>query len=274
MLSVKFWHSLFMEPYGTTKQIAWKHEAKEKTMESTATLPGASVAHIFGSSAGSGSAGAGMGLGGLALGGIGGLVLGSMMGGNGGLFGGNNNTNGAEGALLALNGVAAVNDVGKEVLMSAGATQTAIAASNLATLQATNYLGANIQAQNTQSLIQNLNSFNQQNSVLASGFSENYRAQQESAGDIKAAISATAAQQAAIAAAQALQLQECCCKMQTQSLENTQRILDQNTSFRIQDLQIENSNLRQTQVLRDTSDAQTSIILRHLIPTVSTVRTV
>lgn len=59
-------------------------------MESTATLPGASVAHIFGSS-GAGSAGAGMGLGGLALGGIGGLILGSLVNGNGGIFGGNRN---------------------------------------------------------------------------------------------------------------------------------------------------------------------------------------
>ena len=266
-------------------------------MDSTATLPGASVAHIFGSSSG-GAAGAGMGLGGLALGGIGGLILGSIFAnGNNGFLGNRNDGVGPAAALgygelteqigdAKLAAVQAASENRAATLEQTSNLSTAVATANFNTLNSVNGLGRDITAANTQSLIQNLNSFNSLASVTQTGFNTaNLLTQNgfnalssataENASDIKMGIAEQTAQMQTIAAAQALQLQQCCCEMKTLSLENTQKILDQNTSFRIQDLQIENSNLRQTQVLRDQADAQTAVILRHLIPTATpAVRTV
>ena len=208
-----------------------------------------------------------MGLGGVALGGIGGLVLGSMINGNGGLFG-NNRNDGAGGAVALgygevmeaigdakLAAVTAASSNSITSLQQTGALSTAIAASNLTTLQSVNGLGNQIVANNTQGIIQNLNSFNQLGAITQAGFNNTNMTQLESANDIKTSLAAMSAAQ-----------QACCCEILRGQLENTQKILDQNTTFRIQDLQIENSNLRQTQVMRDSQDAQTSIILRHLSP--------
>jgi hypothetical protein len=250
--------------------------SKEIEMDAVTSVPGASVAHVFGSGAGS-AAGAGMGLGGLALGGIGGLVLGGLLNQNGGgLFGGNNNSD-ASTISATLDAVNAVNQVGRDVLASAGNTQTAIANSNLATLQSANGLGMAIQQTNTQQMIQSLNSFNQLGTLTqtgfnatalatSQGFATSIQTQQESANDIKVAINALAAQSAMQAASAQLEAQKCCCELKEAILKSTQTILDQNAGFRMQDLQIETSNLRQTLALRDVADAQTKTILHHLIP--------
>lgn len=274
-------------------------EPKELAMDSTAVLPGASVAHVFGNSGNAGAygaAGAGMGLGGLALGGIGGLVLGAMMGGNGGLFGSNRNGNGDSAVALGYGElVESIGDAKLAAVVAAGENraatleqtsmlQTAVATSNFNTLNTVNGLGRDLATASTQALIQNLNSFNVLSSGVQTGFNTsniltqngfNSAAMQvaEAASDIKAGQATITARAEAIAAAAALSLQECCCEMQKQSLENTQKILDQNANFRLQDLQIENSNLRQTAVMRDNNDAQTRVILSHLIPSAATVRT-
>lgn len=251
-------------------------------MDSTATLPGASVAHIFGSSSGGGAAG--MGLGGLALGGIGGLVLGSLMGNNNGLFGNRNNDAGPAVALgygelvesigdAKLAAVAAASENRAATLEQTSALSTAIATANFNTLNSVNGLGRDITAANTQALIQNLNSFNNLASVAQSGFNTSNLLTQNGFNALSAQAAESASDIKMGLAAQSAAMQQCCCEILRSGMENTQKILDQNTNFRIQDLQIENSNLRQTQILRDTSDAQTRTILSHLIPSVATVRT-
>lgn len=217
--------------------------------------------------------GSAMGLGGVALGGIGGLVLGSMINGNGGLFG-NNNRNGDGAVALGygelmeeiadakLVAVQAANSNAITALQQTGALSTAIAGSNLQTLQSVNGLGNQIVANNTQGIIQNLNSFNQLGAITQNGFNQTNMTQLESANDIKTSLAAMSAPQ-----------QACCCEILRGQLESTQKILDQNTTFRIQDLQIELSNSKQTLALRDSQDAQTSIILRHLAPYAPVVRT-
>ena len=262
-------------------------------MDTVASVPGAAVSHMFGSGGTGAAAGAGMGAGGLIagglLGGIGGLVLGSLVNGNGGLLG-NNNRNG-EGAAVALGSLEFMEQLGDiktaialapqaAVLATAnsqGAIQTQLANANLNTLQSVDALGSTLQASATQALIQNLNSFNGLQAATQTGFNTaNIIAQNgfnnlgiqsmESASDIKAAIATQTARAELIAASAALELQKCCCETQKAIQASTQAILDQNNSFRTQDLQIENSNLRQTLSLRDVAAAQTATILQHLAP--------
>ena len=66
---------------------------------------------------------------------------------------------------------------------------------------------------------------------------------------------------------------QCCCDLKTTVIEQAQSIKDQNTSFRIQDLQIQNSNLQQTIALNQTAAAQTATILAALDPQRNVVRT-
>ena len=121
------------------------------------------------SSGGSGTA-AGMGLGGLAVGGIGGLILGSLINGNGGILGNGNGSSGTSaleyGELMEaisdakLAGVTAAAGNQAQILNGNTALSTAIANSNLSTLQSVNSLGASLQQPATQNLITNLQSFN------------------------------------------------------------------------------------------------------------------
>lgn len=224
------------------------------------TVPSAATHTIHSGANQAAGLGAGMGVGGLALGGVAGLVLGSMLGNRGGgLFGGNNNGNGAE-AVVTLEALEAIHDAEVSALASANVTQTAIAASNLATLQATNQLGASLQGSATQQLITNLQGLNQvqmasqvgfasQNLLSQQGFAALATATATAAVDIKNALAAQSLRAEAIASAAALANQECCCAIKGAIRDSTDAILGNLTSTRIQDLQIENSNLRQTQTL-------------------------
>jgi hypothetical protein len=241
---------------------------QENTMTDVATsVPASGATHTFfpNSGTGTGTAAAGMGAGGLlaggALGGIAGLVLGSMLGNRGGLFGGNNGGNGDGAVALGygelveaigdakLAGVVAAGENRATTLEQTSMLQTAIATTNFNTLNTVNGLGRDVQASNTQQLITNLQSFNtlaQQNQVSFNALST---ASAEAASDIKAAIATQTARAEAIAAASALANQECCCEIKNAIRNSTDAILGNLTSTRIQDLQIENSNLRQTQTL-------------------------
>lgn len=229
------------------------------------SVPASGATHTFFPNSGTGTAAAGMGAGGLlaggALGGIAGLVLGSMLGNRGGLFGGNNGGNGDGAVALGygeiveaigdakLAGVVAAGENRAATLEQTSMLQTAIATTNFNTLNTVNGLGRDIQASNTQQLITNLQSFNslaQQNQLSFNGLGV---AAAEAASDIKAAIATQTARAEAIAAASALANQECCCEIKTAIRNSTDAILGNLTSTRIQDLQIENSNLRQTQTL-------------------------
>lgn len=81
------------------------------------------------------------------------------------------------------------------------------------------------------------------------------------------------------------QLAECCCEMRSgikdvqtgilmsesrlaaQATANTQRIVDLITSEKINALETENSNLRQSSTIRDALDRQLNVILAHFHPT-------
>ena len=265
---------------------------KESMMDAVTSTPSAMTHHVIGgSNAGYAGAGvAGMGIGGLALGGLGGLILGALMGNNnGGLFGGNrNNDAGPAVALGALEFMEQAGDIKRDIALAPqaavlatvnaqGAIQTQLANANLNTLQSVDALGATLQTSATQALIQNLQSFNSlqnaaqtgfntSNILMQNGFNSLQTQTMEGTADIKASLAQQTARTEAIAAAAALANQECCCEIKSAIQASTQAILDQNASFRMQDLQIENSNLRQTQVLRDQADSQTRTILAHLMP--------
>lgn len=135
--------------------------------------------------------------------------------------------------------------------------QTQLAASNLNTLQSTNQLGSTLQAAATQNLITSLQSFNTLGTAVQEGFNSvssltqtgfnsanqqalvvaNNAAMQTANGfnDVKTSLNAISAQNAA-----------CCCELKEAIRNSTEAILNNLNSTRIQDLQIENSNLKQT----------------------------
>lgn len=210
---------------------------------------------------GSGSTSA-MGLGGLAVGGIGGLILGSLMNGNGGLFGGNR-SNGAEGALLALEGVEAVNDVNRDVLTTSAATQTALAAANYTTLSSINQLGMLLNTNQHNSDLQLSEAFAAQTAVVQANFTNSLVQSSRDQAAIQASFAANAAANAA-----------CCCEIKGAIAADGQATRALITQNLINQLQTDLSNARQSATLRDVADAQTRVILGHLLPTTPVVRTV
>lgn len=246
------------------------------------TIPGASMAHTIHSGSSGTAAGAGMGLGGLALGGIGGLVLGALLNNNGnGLFGGNNDrTNAAGGALLAMEGLEAINEVGRDVLSTSAATQTAVASSNLTTLQSVNSLGSSITAANTQNLITNLQSFNTLGSALTAGFAASQAVSNTNFSDLKDNLSESAQSQLlatingfnsinASLQAQNMQQAECCCQIKQAISADGQATRALINDIRIADLQAQLNDAK-FQVSQQT---QTNQILAALGATPSIVRT-
>ena len=158
---------------------------------------------------------------------------------------------------------------GNQVVQNQGQIRTDLQNGNFQTLTSLNGLNRDITAQNTQLLINDnqqtqlvngniVNGFNQQNLATLTGFN-----------GVKDAICAMSREMA-----------ECCCETQKSiqasiisAKDNTQMILNQMSTDKYAELlekynavQAANSNLIQTNILKDNNAAQTETILRHLVP--------
>ena len=170
----------------------------------------------------SSATGAGMGIGGLVGGGIVGLILGSMLNGNNGLFG-NRNTPSTEavalGALefmeqssatqLAIanagaSGVAAARENGIQTAQQTGQIQTALAAGNITTLGSINDLGRDITAGQNQIQLQTLNSFNNLTTTLLQATNTLAATTVNSTNQIQSTL-----------ADQNMQQAQCCCEIKS-----------------------------------------------------------
>ncbi len=209
-----------------------------------------------------GTGGSAMGLGGLAVGGIGGLILGSLMSNNGGIFGGNR-SNGAEGALLALEGVEAINDVSRDVLQSSAALGIAQASANFNTLQSINGLGMLLNTNQHNSDLEVSQNFAAQTAVIQQNFTNSLIQSSRDQAAIQASFAANAAANAA-----------CCCEIKSAIAADGQATRALITQNLINQLQTDLSNSRQNEALRNVADAQTRVILGHLMPSTPVVRTV
>jgi hypothetical protein len=237
---------------------------------------------------GTSSVGAGMGLGGLAVGGIGGLILGALVNGSGGLFGGNNRGVSAEavglGALEFMEQanltnmnicnakVEALNSASTNratIIESAGATQTALAAGNFTTLSSINGLGRDVISGQNQIQLETLNSFNTLNTTALQGFNSI----QANAFRDASAIQATLQQQNMVQA-------QCCCEIKQAISTDGQATRALINDIRLAELQSELadtknslSNANQTLVFDGKLNAMATTIITHLAPSHGVVRT-
>jgi len=237
-------------------------------------------------------------------GGIGALLIGALLFGGGlGGFGRNGGAAVAEGAqlgqlsgiqsqLTSLQSAAALNPISSELdnlqdsvcsgnmsiqkgisdnaalyLQGQAALQTAQASANFTTLQSINGLGQVITAQNNQSALQQLNSFNQLNTSLLQSFNENSRDNSNSFNAIQASLNTMAAANAA-----------CCCEIKsaisadgqaTRALIN--QINLQNVQAQLADAKSTIGTLNSEIYTQNALNAQASTIIRHLKPTETTV---
>jgi len=249
------------------------------TLDGTTTLP----------AMGGSGLGSGVGLGAVG-GGIAGLILGGLIGNNGnGLFGGGSSTaNVAEfGAinnqLQTLQSQIGANDLRNELesmentyaTISSGQTAanaagfasigsqignvaTAQATNNFTTLTSINDLGRDITAQSNQNALQQLNSFNQQNTTMLQGFNS-------SAMQVQNATNQIIAQ----GTANAMAMANCCCEIKSTILSdgNATRAL-------INDLNVQNLRDQLTAANNkisnnDQNQYLLSSILTHIHPTVT-----
>lgn len=146
---------------------------------------------------------------------------------------------------------------------------TNVATGNFTTLQSLNTLQAASTAQNTQNLIQSLNQSQITNGIISQGFNQSYLTQLTGVNQLEKSLDGVSREMA-----------ECCCAIKStirDSIDvnnnNTQKILDSMANGRYSDLlekynavQAVNSNLIQTNILKDNNAAQTATILHHLAP--------
>lgn len=157
----------------------------------------------------------------------------------------------------------------REVAQLLGTIGTAQAAGNFTTLQSLNEAVRDFTAQNTQNLIQSINQAQNTNGLITNGFNQNYLSTLTGFNGMKDALCTISREMA-----------ECCCETK-QAIErsicagkdNTQAILNQMSHDKYAELlekynavQAANSNLIQTNILKDNNAAQTATILQHLVP--------
>lgn len=229
------------------------------------------------------NAAAGLGVGGLVGGGLLGLMLGSILNGNGnGLFG-NNNGNCANGPAVALGalefmeqagdikqaiccagaaGVAAANENRVTAIESAGNIMTAQAANNFTTLTSINGLGRDVISGLNQAQLQTLNSFN---GVLINT-QQGFNAQAMQAARDASAIQTTLQQMAMVNA-------QCCCDIKKAICDDGQATRALINDIRLAELQTELadaknslSNANQTLAFDAKMSAMASSIIMHLKP--------
>jgi len=237
---------------------------------------------------GTGTGAAGMGIGGLAVGGIGGLILGSLVNGNGGLFGNNRNSPSTEAVALGAlefmeqsgeikTAVAAASAAGvnaaaeNRVTTLEGAQQilTAQAAQNFTTLSSINGLGRDVVTGQNQIQLQTLNSFNLLNTTML----QSANAQSAQSARDASAIQSTLQQQNMIQA-------QCCCEIKqaisvdgqaTRALINDIRLAELQSE--LADTKNSLSNANQTLVFDGKLNAMATTIINHLAPRHDVVRT-
>lgn len=219
---------------------------------------------------GVGNYGMGGALGGTAIGALFGLLL-----GNGGLGLGGNNLNTAinanqSGEIAGLQaGIANLQAAGNTsaVIEKVDGTQdlvsalsTAQANANFTTLQSINSLGRDITAQQTQGIIQALNTANVSNGIMQQGFNEIGRDTANATNQIIMGLNAMSAQNAA-----------CCCDIKqtikddgglTRALINDLNV--QRLTSELNDAKNSISNSNQTNALVAAMAAQTNTILQHI----------
>jgi len=157
----------------------------------------------------------------------------------------------------------------RELSNGIGDLNTNIANANLTTLQSIRALQSDLTAQGTQQLIQNINQSQNTNGLITTGFNNQVLTSLTGFSQIEKSIDGVSREMA-----------ECCCAIKStvrDSIDvnnnNTQKILDSMANGRYSDLlekynavQAVNSNLIQTNILKDNNAAQTATILHHLAP--------
>lgn len=174
---------------------------------------------------------------GLGMGGIGGILIGSLLAGGGGLFGNRGAVGGAylaatQGIQNQLNGmqsqmsaagtnseinelqnslnaanIANLQGIGNNALLyqtGNAALQTAIAGANFTTLNSINGLGRDVISGANQNALQQLNSFNNLTTTTLQGFNEVGRDQANAFNQVQMSLNALAAQNAS-----------CCCELKS-----------------------------------------------------------
>jgi len=164
-----------------------------------------------------------------------------------------------------LNVIGGIKDNANLYLQGQAALQTAQAAANFTTLQSINGLGQVVTAQNNQSALQQLNSFNQLNTTLLQSFNENSRDNANSFNAIQGSLNTMAAANAA-----------CCCELKsaiaadgdaTRALINSLNV--QNLQTALQDAKTQNvilngaisQNLQTQTIINSLKPASSSIIV-------------
>jgi hypothetical protein len=157
----------------------------------------------------------------------------------------------------------------RELAGSIANLQTAQAAGNFTTLQSINGLQSALTQAATQNLIQGINMNQTTNGLITNGFNHS---------DLQTLTGFTGVQKTLCDISR--EMERCCCDMKStvrDSIDvnngNTQKILDAMNNRAYADLlekynavQAQNSNLIQTNILKDNNAAQTATILQHLAP--------
>jgi len=241
---------------------------------------------------------------------IGGVLLGSLLSGGNGIFGGRND--GAAAAAVAsdivlnpafqslqsqiqtlaaqtsqnqiaseinelesavnaglLSTLSGIKDNSNLYLQGQAALQTAQAAGNFTTLNSINGLGNQVTAQSNQNALQQLNSFNQLNTTTLQSFNEASRDNANAFNQVQMSLNAMAAANAA-----------CCCELKSavfQDGSSTRALIEalnvQNLQAQLADAKGQASNLAQSIAFNNSQQAQTNVILQHLVPFVSSSST-